>query len=360
MKVFIFENRNVGFKDNILFDYLRFVFECTADFNTADVIITDLYSVRNALKVKEQSGLPIVLIFFKSQIDKLFNIDPLCIDQFICVRDTPMVYNVPMLYPYEEVLFPIQILNTNLEKSLKDKNILVSLCDSLINGIHVYEIIRLLNRMTQYNITILHKDINIESICNSHISVTDQLDRIDNLVESSSCIVGSGIAAILSLMYQKPLIIIGDTGYGGTITRNNFLNHRKNYFQGAIGSALGAPIPNFLLYEDIQNLSNGESHIILKEEVCNNLEKDKQQILHIVNRLITTRASQEYKLNTSLEFRSVGDSGFVVQCYTNQILAELDKDCTTALNLIVEGQSIDKIDRAAFQLLFENNIIVSK
>lgn len=272
MKAFIIVDKNIGIKDNILFDYLRSVFECTVDFNTANVIITDLYSVSNALKVKEQSGLPIVLIFFKSQQDKLFNIDTFCIDQLICVRDTPMAYNVPQLYSYEEILFPIQILSTNYEKSLKEGgNILVSLSDSLINGIQLYEIIRLLNRMTHYNITILHTDVNIESICNNHISVTNQFDKIDYLVESSSCVVGSGIAAILALMHQKHLIIIGDTGYGGTPTHNNFLSHRKNYFQGTIGTAVGTPIPNFLLYEDIEKISNDENsenqNIILKEEV---------------------------------------------------------------------------------------------
>ena len=82
--------------------------------------------------------------------------------------------------------------------------------------------------------------------------------------------------------------------------------------------------------------------------------------MNIVQTLINTRKSQEYKLNSSLELRNVGDYGFVVQRYTNQILAELDKDCATALKLVVKGQSIDKIDRAAFQLLVENNIVVSK
>ena len=215
--------------------------------------------------------------------------------------------------------------------------------------------------MTHYNITILHTDVNIESICNNHISVTNQFDKIDYLVESSSCVVGSGIAAILALMHQKHLIIIGDTGYGGTPTQNNVLNHRKNYFQGTIGTSLGSPIPNFLLYEDIEKISNdGTQNLVLKEEIIKNLENDKQRFLNIVQTLINTRKSQEYKLNSSLELRNVGDYGFVVQRYTNQILAELDKDCATALKLVVKGQSIDKIDRAAFQLLVENNIVVSK
>lgn len=361
MKTFIVKYKNSSVKDNILFDYLRYVFESTLDYNSADIILSDIYSVNSALKVKEQSGLPIVLIFFKSQMDKLFNIDTLCINQFICVRDTPMVYNVPPLYPFEEILFPIQILDTNLEKSLKTGNILVSLCDSLINGFQLYQVIRLLNEMTQYNITILHNDINIESICNSHISVTDQFDKIENLVESSSCVVGSGFAAILALMHQKPLIIVGDTGYGGMTTRNNFLNHRINYFQGGIGSALGSPIPNFLLYDDIEKISNdGTQNLVLREEVIKNQEKDKQQILYIVHRLINARKSKEYKLSSSLKFCEVGDYGIVIQRYTNQILAELDKDCATALKCIEEGQSLDKIDHAAIQLLVENNIIVSK
>lgn len=361
MKAFIIEYKNIGIKDSILFDYLRSVFECTADFNTADVIITDLYSVSNALKVKEQSGLPIVLIFFKSQQDKLFNLDTLCIDQLICVRDTPMAYNVPQLYPYEEILFPIQILNNDYEKSLqKGGNILVSLSDSLINGIQLYEIIRLLNRMAHYNITILHTDVNIECICNNHISVTNQFDKIDYLVESSSCVVGSGIASILALMHQKHLIIIGDTGYGGTPTQNNLLNHRKNYFQGTIGNSLGSPIPIYLLYEDIEKIPNGEKQNIVLEELNKNLENDKQQILDIIHRVINSRKSQEYKLNTSLDFRNVEDFGIIIQRYTNQILAELDKDCSTALKWIVDGQSINKIDPAAIKLLIENNIIESK
>lgn len=362
MKVFIIKHRNIGIKGKILLDYLRSVFECTSDFNTADVIITDIYSVNNALKVKEQSGIPIVLIFFKSQQDKLFNIDTLCIDQLICVRDTPMVYNVSQLYPYEEVLFPIQILSKNYEKSInKGRNILVSLCESLINGFQMYQVIRLLNEMTQYNITLLHNDINIESICNSHISVTDQFDKIDDLVDSSSCVVGSGFTAILALMHQKPLVIIGDTGYGGIPTCNNFLNHRINYFQGAIGSALGSPIPNVLLYDDIEKISNNETqNVVLREEVIKNLEKDKQQILIIIHKLINARKSKEYKLNPFLKFCEVGDYGIVIQRYTNQILAELDKECATALKWIEEGKSLDKIDRAAIQLLVENNLIISR
>ncbi|MDE5820922.1 MAG: hypothetical protein K2H63_00345 [Paramuribaculum sp.] len=313
------------------------------------------------MKLKELSGLPVVLIFFKSQLDKLFNIDTLYIDQLICVRDTPMTYNVPPLYPYEEILFPIQILNTNSEKSLKAGNVLVYLGDSLLNDIQMYQIIRLLNGMTQFNITLLHKNINIESICNNHISVTDHFDKIDDLVESSSCVVGSGVAAILALMRYKPLVIIGDTGYGGSPTCNNLLNHRKNYFQGAIGSALGSPISNFLLYEDLEKILNNETQdLFLKEEVINNLEKDKQQIRDVVYRLKHAQNSKEYKLNTNLEVRKDGDFGIIIQRYTNQLLAELDFECLNTLKGILEGQSLDNLNQEAIQLLIENNIIVKK
>lgn len=362
MKAFFIEHKNAGVKNEILSEYIHLAFESTTDYISADVIISDIYSVNSALKIKEESGLPIVLVFFKSQQNKLFVIDTLCIDQLICVRDTPLFYNVPQLYPYEEVSFPILIHdNENIEKSLRKERVLVSLSDSMINGIQLYEVIRLLNKMTQYNITILCDDLNIESICNNHISVTDQFDKIEYLVKSNYCVIGSGIAAVLALMHQKHLIIIGDTGYGGIPTHNNILHHRQNYFQGAIGMALGAHIPSFLLYEDFERISDrkGKSKI-LKEELYKSIENDKLQIRDIVYRLINTRKSLEYKLNTTLEYRNVRDIAIVIQRFTNQILAELDRDCVTALKGIVNGQSMDKINPEAIQLLIENNIIVNK
>lgn len=361
MKAYIIDNINIGIKEAILSEYIRQVFECASDCNTADVIVTDLYSVESALKVKEQSEIPIVLFFLKSQQDKLFNIDTLCIDKLICVRDTPLVYNIPQLYPYEEILFPIPIHNISIEKSIKKENILVSLCDSMINGIQMYDVIRLLNRLTQYNITILHNDINIESICNSHISVTDQFDKIINCVENSSCIIGSGITAILALIYKKNLIVIGDTGYGGVPNHENLLNHRKNYFQGTVGMALGAPIPSFLLDDDIKSLFNSEQHhLTLKDELLKHQEKDIQQIRDIVSRLINVQKSREFELNNNLEVRNGGNFGVIIQRYTNQLLAELDLECLNTLKGILEGQSMDNLNQEAIQLLIENNIIVKK
>lgn len=361
MKAFFILQENTDIKSNIINDYFYLVFECTSNYNAADIIISDLHSLATALKLKEHYGLPVVLVFFKSMQDKLFDVDTLCVDLLICVRDTSLAYNVPQLYPYNEILFPIQIREADNEQSLKKKNILVSLSDSLINDIQLYNIIRLLNRMTQFNITILHRDHNIESICNSHISVTNRFNLIEDLVKSNYLVIGSGIAAVLALMHQKQLIIIGDTGYGGIPTFDNLPNHRNNYFQGAIGMALGAPVPSFLLHEDIEKISNREINSMFTEKALHEyLEIDKEHIRNRVLTLINNQESSDYKLNPALDYRSIGNGTIILQRFTNQILAELDKDCATALKWIVEGQNIDTIDRAAIQLLIKNNIVVSK
>ncbi len=59
------------------------------------------------------------------------------------------------------------------------------------------------------------------------------------LIEEADLIIGAGITAYEGVLRRKPVIVVGDYGFGGLVTPDTFRKHYNNRFRGKINGARG-------------------------------------------------------------------------------------------------------------------------
>lgn len=59
-------------------------------------------------------------------------------------------------------------------------------------------------------------------------------DEVSERIEEADMIIGTGIVAREGVMRRKPVIVLGDYGFGGLVTPNTFRTHFTNCFRGKV------------------------------------------------------------------------------------------------------------------------------
>ena len=62
---------------------------------------------------------------------------------------------------------------------------------------------------------------------------------LSKLIEEADLIIGAGITAYEGVLRRKPVIVVGDYGFGGLVTPDTFRKHYNNRFRGKINGARG-------------------------------------------------------------------------------------------------------------------------
>ncbi|WP_294476766.1 polysaccharide deacetylase [uncultured Bacteroides sp.] len=57
-------------------------------------------------------------------------------------------------------------------------------------------------------------------------------EQVSEMIEEADMIIGTGIIAREGVMHRKPVIVLGDYGFGGLVTPNTFRSHFNNCFRG--------------------------------------------------------------------------------------------------------------------------------
>lgn len=120
------------------------------------------------------------------------------------------------------------------------------------------EVIKFFNSQPQYHVNI-YVDPSLKStlrlLTNKNISIHSLAKEIGHLQENDVFLsAGSGINSLLS--YKRPVMILGNRGYGGWMNKKNFELHHQNGFAGRIGGENNESIPWKLLLEDIASCMN--------------------------------------------------------------------------------------------------------
>ena len=87
------------------------------------------------------------------------------------------------------------------------------------------------------------------------------------LIEEADLIIGAGITAYEGVLRRKPVIVVGDYGFGGLVTPDTFRKHYNNRFRGKINGARGESfsLENFgidiaqlrvIIFYELQMMSN--------------------------------------------------------------------------------------------------------
>jgi len=91
------------------------------------------------------------------------------------------------------------------------------------------------------------------------------------LIEEADLIIGAGITAYEGVLRRKPVIVVGDYGFGGLVTPDTFRKHYNNRFRGRINGAK----------EESFSLEN------LEREICKGFNLTFQELQMMSNQTIT-------------------------------------------------------------------------
>lgn len=77
-------------------------------------------------------------------------------------------------------------------------------------------------------------------------------DNVDQWIEKADIVVGSGAIALEGVLHRKPVIVVGEYGFGGLLNPDNLIVHHRNNFQGRIGGRKDEYFPLDGLLKDIE------------------------------------------------------------------------------------------------------------
>lgn len=134
----------------------------------------------------------------------------------------------------------------------------------------------------------LHFPINVdtESFFNPNIVLSKENEDIVNSIYKSNLFIGEGQAVIMAILMLKPVIIVGNKGYGGIVNENNIYNHYKSGFSGRLGGVRGEDIPANLLLFDIFEYSKyykKATLINIKNNLIELLSFESTKFLKVIN-----------------------------------------------------------------------------
>lgn len=115
--------------------------------------------------------------------------------------------------------------------------------------------------------TRLRVNVLLSTVPDCQVRYITSEEEVGELVEQADMIIGTGIIAREGVMRRKPVIVLGDYGFGGLVTPNTFRTHFNDCFRGKVNglqdeyfsleSLEGEIMKGFnLTYQELQMMSN--------------------------------------------------------------------------------------------------------
>lgn len=187
--------------------------------------------------------------------------------------DKVVLLNKPVDYPsilfQSEQVFSWKIpcffnpnVNYQIKKTRKHK-ILVDMNGKGSCFSPLYQIIPCLNKLLNYDISVISDIVNLSKMLNENIKVIKDRDAdIEHLIEESDIVIGCGETISKTIAFGRPVIVVGERGFGGLITKETFQQQYQNNFQGRIGGEQGEYIPEKLFLDSIFDLAEWQSEFV--------------------------------------------------------------------------------------------------
>lgn len=101
----------------------------------------------------------------------------------------------------------------------------------------------LLNIYVDYEINILTPNpYRLKDIINAHIKLSTEKNR-GRLIEEADVLIAEGHTALKGVMQQKPVLVLGEYGFGGLVERDNVKEQYRTGFAGRLGGVKGEYLP---------------------------------------------------------------------------------------------------------------------
>lgn len=233
-------------------------------------------------KNKELESIPIIYVFCISDTATESMADPSGSDYTFILRDRAINVLLPLyeqstfLYMVNHQANPVKRRNNRLPQNRK--KIYVDI-DQQSGGQTLHNLIGFLNLMETYDINIFSENNLYRQLINKHLSIVKDWEKINEYIEKSDIVIGSGYSAMQGVLSGKEVIIVGERGYGGLVTSANIQDHYRNYFQGRNGGQIGEYIPTNLLHRDMEFEPEGYDKRKIQEQLYRLVESQQESFL---------------------------------------------------------------------------------
>ncbi len=229
--------------------------------------------------------------------------------------------------------------------SLKKNHIVVAVSsNSIIN-----KLTPLINSIISekfYLISIIEKIININF--NPNIKIINDFKRSNELFKEAKIIFGEGQYAIKGILLEKPVLIVGEYGYGGLIRKENIELLFKNGFTGRSGGTKDEYLPINLINNDLDEVKNIPTEELKDiKKICMNLiSKQYENLFENIRKciLIKERKYDSLKLWKNDLFSIITNSSsnryYIRNNITNQYQYELQEDELHFINYFIKESTV--------------------
>ena len=248
---------------------------------------------------KRQS--PVMYLFCLSDIAEEYLITNI-VTQTIIFKDKVLNINYlsQALVLYQDMIFPacIPLKSINLsEKPL----IYIRIENDYLNELTFLKLLPLLNQMNNYVIHYQSDHVIGRHLINPHIKIIPGKQNIREEINRSDMVIGSGMVAAFAIQQGKKVIVVGERGYGGLVTKENLEYHLSNCFQGRNGGKLDENIPLYLVQKAIEEKTDtsktSEQLSLLQAQNENKLIQQVKKIISINNRVRSNDPAINFILN---------------------------------------------------------------
>ena len=239
------------------------------------------------------------------------------------------------------------------ETETKKLKILVDIKTIYTNGYSlIYRLAPLLNALAGSKIAVLYDEKPLLPLFNKNVSLVRRKETdIEKLLSESDLIIGSGESIYKGIALKKPCIVVGEQGYGGVITPQNFDWQLKTNFQGRIGGYLNEFIPENLLANDVKKTERTAKEELLKNarEIKELLDKafdeTKEQWRNCLSAVIqqykqrkNNLRNTKIKVSNTFSLIAFSDEKFVLTYNaTRKVHSDFGKAEADIINAFVEG-----------------------
>ncbi|WP_223582992.1 hypothetical protein [Sphingobacterium sp. GVS05A] len=185
----------------------------------------------------------------------------------------------------------IQSLNIFYPKQQYDKNSDYEFdIIFIINHLEtLYSILWFINSNYEKNIAI-YCDDNID-LFNPHVTIIKQ-EEFDKALKNSKVVIGEGILLAKALLLEKPVLVVGNQGFGGVVDSSNISAFMESKFSGRIGGAHFETIPRNLLNYEFSLLNRAkEDSVAIRKFVENKIRHDERTLIRKMEFLFKSKTT---------------------------------------------------------------------
>jgi hypothetical protein len=331
------------------------------------VVAFNKNALKNINEYVTRKKLPLIYLINADEINLQFPEDLRLISTVFLIDSFGK--NADFLLP-KSLVNPLQLIEelpemTELVKPIiKKPKLLVYIEEKESRYPYVLQLIPVFNLWVKMQIIIMTNGDEFPRIYSSHITIQNiEKTKLADEISNSDIVLGNGNIIQKAIVLCKPCIIVGERGFGGIVTPDNFKTRIKNGFLGRIGGELNEYIPERVIWDSVLDILdwNEQQYKELLTANYNLLQNQKTENEMSFEQIIQKVSEKHRNIDKNSTIAKLTVSGIfgiaqatkekyvLVNKSTRQIHANLEKEETDIIGLFKEPCTVgDALERSEY------------